>query len=252
MFSAAKLHVMYQVLNASVRRFPFPHLYVENVFPADFYAEIRRNMIEDAAYTRLVDSGRVGKGYSGARFSLFPEELEQNVADTAKKQFWKSVFETFGNAEFGQIWLSVFGPTINEKFKTLPKALSGDRPVNEIPLLNEIFLMRDRTTYSLGPHTDTPRKVVSVLFYLPPDEAMIDLGTSVYVPKDRRFVCHSGLHHSFDLFDLVATMPYKPNSMIAFPQSPRSFHGVEPLEKADALRDLLLFDLKIQPPGPAA
>lgn len=250
MFSAARLHVIYKVMNAPVRRFPFPHIYVEDIFPADFYAQIRQHMIEDAAYTRLVDSGRVGKGYSGARYSLFPYELDSRPIDDAKKEFWRNVFDTFGNNEFGQIWLSVFGPTIRDKMNNLPADVSAGRQVMDISLTNEIFLMRDRTTYSLGPHTDSPRKVVSVLFYLPPDEAMVELGTSVYLPKNRNFSCPGGPHHSFDLFELVQTMPYKPNSLVAFPQSPRSFHGVEPLQREDALRDLLLFDLKIEAPTP--
>jgi hypothetical protein len=45
---------------------------------------------------------------------------------------------------------------------------------------------------------------------------------------------------------------HKPNSLCAFPQTPRSFHGVEPLTQEDALRDLLLFDLKIQTPSTTA
>lgn len=249
MFSAARLHVIYKVLNAPVQRFPFPHIYVEDVFPADFYAQIRQHMIEDAGYTRLIDSGRVTGAYSGARYSLFPYELDSRPIDDTKKQFWREVFDTFGDPEFSQIWLSVFGPTIREKMNNLSPELSAGRPVMEIPLMNEVFLMRDRTTYSLGPHTDSQRKVVSVLFYLPPDESMIELGTSVYVPKDRSFTCPGGPHHPFKNFDLVQTMPYKPNSMVAFPQSPRSFHGVQPLQREDALRDLLLFDLKIQPPA---
>lgn len=251
MFSAAKLHVMYQVLNAPVRRFPFPHIYVENVFPAAFYAEIRKHMIEDEGYQRLVDTGRVGSGYSGARFSLFPFDLKDSATSDEKREFWRQVFDTFSDNEFSQIWFQVFSATIKEKFANLPPELSGGRPANEVGVHNEIFLMRDRTSYSLGPHTDSPRKLVSVLFYLPPDDSQSELGTSAYIPKDRSFTCPGGPHHKFDKFDLVATVPYKPNCMVAFPQSPVSFHGVEPLTRENAQRDLLLFDLKIKQPKPA-
>jgi len=248
MFSAARLHAIYRILNTPVRRYPFPHLFVENVFPDDFYAEMRRQMIEDEGYRRLVDTGRVDGTYSGERYSLFPEDIETARTGAEKKEFWRQVFSCLSDPEFMNIWFLLFGQTLHEKLNALPPALSGGRPPGEVPLYNEVFLLRDRATYSLGPHTDSPRKMVSVLFYLPPDDSQADLGTAIYVPKDRAFACPGGPHYSFEKFDFAAAMPFKPNCMVAFPQTPRSFHGVQPIMRNDAQRDLLLFDLKIQTP----
>lgn len=238
MFSAAKLHVMYKVLNAPVRTWPFPHICVPDIFPADFYAEIMRHRLADDCFTKLIDSGRVGKGYSGARACVFPKEVDRTPAPDESKAFWQELFGTFSDGEFSGIWLTLFQRAIAEKM--------ADNKVQKLDLYNELFLMRDTTTYSLGPHTDTPRKLVSVLFYLPQDDSQSGLGTSAYLPKDRSFTCLGGPHHGFDKFDLVATMPYLPNTLVAFPQTKRSFHGVEPVTREGAVRDLLLFDLKLK------
>lgn len=244
MFSAAKLHVIYKVMNAPLRTWPFPHICVQDVFPADFYAEILRHRLDDDCYTRLTDTGRVDKMmYSGARSCVFPAEVDNIPAPEERRAFWREMFATFRDSEFSAIWLQVFKQGIADKMA------DNGISVTNLKVFNEVFLMRDTTTYSLGPHTDTPRKLVSVLFYLPPDDRQAALGTSAYLPKDRGFTCKGGPHHPFEMFEKVATMPYLPNTLVAFPQTRRSFHGVEPVTQPDALRDLLLFDLKVKLPG---
>lgn len=243
MFSAAKLHAIYQIANAPIRRWPFPHLYVENILPPEFYSEIQKNRLNDDCFTRLVDTGRVGMAYSGARACVFPGSIDTVPAPAEQKAFWTELFDTFRDPEFSSIWLSIFKPALAEKAADL------NLSVQNSDIYNEIFLMRDTTTYSLGPHTDSPRKMVSVLFYIPPDRSQAELGTSAYIPRDRAFTCRGGPHHPFEQFERVATMPYVPNTLVAFPQTKRSFHGVEPVTRTDGMRDLILFDLKMRLPG---
>ncbi len=113
-------------------------------------------------------------------------------------------------------------------------------------LSEETLLVEDITHYALGPHTDTPAKVITVLFYLPKDESQAHLGTSIYMPKDRAWRCPGGPHHGYAGFDRVATMPFMPNSMFAFVKTDNSFHGVEPVTDPDVRRWLLLYDIKAQ------
>jgi len=84
-----------------------------------------------------------------------------------------------------------------------------------------------------------------VLFYLPRNANRIDLGTSLYAPKDPSFRCAGGPHYDHGRFDRITTLPYKPNTMIAFPKTDDCFHGVEPVEGERARRDILFFDLKL-------
>ena len=45
----AESHVLYRIANAPILRYPFPHFYVADVFPADFYRELRARLPELAA-----------------------------------------------------------------------------------------------------------------------------------------------------------------------------------------------------------
>jgi hypothetical protein len=41
MYSDVEQHVIYQISNAPLREYPYPHIWVEGVFPMDFYARMR-------------------------------------------------------------------------------------------------------------------------------------------------------------------------------------------------------------------
>jgi FkbM family methyltransferase len=101
---------------------------------------------------------------------------------------------------------------------------------------DETLLIRDLPGYKIGPHTDSPVKVISALFYLNGQE-----GTSLYTPKNKEFRCKGGPHYSFDEFEKVGTMQFTPNSMFAFLKTDNSFHGVEPTSHQ---RDVMLFDVR--------
>ena len=53
MFSDAEQHVLYQIANAPMREYPYAHIYVENVFPDDFYAALRANWPDPSALVSL-------------------------------------------------------------------------------------------------------------------------------------------------------------------------------------------------------
>ena len=75
MFSNAELHLAYKVANAPISGFPYPHCYVQDVFPADFYAEIQHNLPDPEAMIPIEEARQV-KGYK-ERFvlELKPEHL---------------------------------------------------------------------------------------------------------------------------------------------------------------------------------
>ena len=139
-------------------------------------------------------------------------------------------------SELGRLVFGKFGPLIQARFQGQPG----------VEFYDEALLVRDSQNYALGPHTDSPLKVISFLFYLPADDAQAHLGTSIYVPKDRQFTCPGGPHYPFDRFDRMLTMPYLPNTLFAFLKTPNAFHGVEPVNDAGAQRNLLLYDVRIR------
>jgi len=144
-------------------------------------------------------------------------------------------------------WLvgGAFSRVLTRKFHSyLVQRFEG----RKISLYDEALLVQDTTNYALGPHSDAPRKVITLLFYLPKDTSQQHLGTSIYVPRDREWTCLGGPHYQHEDFERLWTMPFLPNSLFVFFKTDRSFHGVEPVADPDTRRWLLLYDIFVQPP----
>jgi hypothetical protein len=239
MSSSAEEHVLYQVANAPVREYPYAHIYVENVFPEDFYAELRANWPEASSFVSLADTGRVSKGAYRERFVMpfTPEEIDK--LNETRRPFWND----FGSWLITQRFLTA----MIDKFEPYAKERFGD-DLYQCGFSADALIVRDVTNFKLGPHTDAPHRLLSMLFYCPDDDALKRHGTSIYVPRDPAFRCKGGPHYPHANFQKVRTMEYKPNSLFAFIKNDRSFHGVEPIGEQDVLRDILLYDIRVSPP----
>jgi hypothetical protein len=232
MHNSAEFHVAYKVANAPVLPFPFEHLLVRDVFPADYYRAMREHLPDRDAMSTLKSLGRVKGNYPQTRhvLPLQPDHLAK--LDERRRAFWLEVARWMLGGAFADLVLSRF-----------PDVVGAREDLNGASLRTEAMLVQDHTTYALGPHTDRDSKVVSVLFYLPADESRPHLGTSLYIPHDGSFRCPGGPHYVADLFERVYTMPYLPNTLFAFPKSDYCFHGVEPVAEGEGHRDLLLYDI---------
>lgn len=202
-------HLAYKIVNAPVQIWPFPHIYVRDVFPDDFYAEMLANLPSAGDYSESTTR------YNGRQF-----------ADPTKID----IFSTLNTPSFEGIASAPFERFISKRF-------SGS-----LSTYTDLRLIRDRENYSIGPHTDAPWKILSYLFYLPPDSYLSEHGTSIYLPRDPSFRCPGGPHHPFDQFTRIATAPFEPNTLLAFFKTNYSFHGVEPIT-IPCQRDLLLWNL---------
>jgi hypothetical protein len=215
-----------------VRPFPYPHIYVPEVFPAEVYAEILANIPDPSAMTPIAEARPV-RGYK-ERFVLDPARAAEALP-AGQAEFWRGLDALLTRGAFRDVLLNVFRAWIQKRFNA-----------TTIHCSQETLLVEDITNYALGPHTDSPSKIVTVLFYLPKDESQAHLGTSIYMPKDRERRCPGGPHYGYEGFDRVATMPFLPNAMFAFVKTDNSFHGVEPVTDPDVRRWLLLYDIKGQ------
>ena len=235
MSSSAELQLAYKVSNAPMNLFPFPHFVVHEVFPADFYAAMQSNLPR-AETLRSLKEARGVSGYDERFvFEFKPGQLE--LLEPGQREFWQSLHAWMVGGRFAHLMLSKFSPFIRQRF--------GD--TSSVRFYDEALLVQDTTNYKLGPHTDAPRKVLTLLFYLPRDASQSHLGTSIYLPKDRDFRCPGGPHHPHEQFDRVWTVPFLPNTLFVFFKNDVSFHGVEPVGDAGVRRWLLLYDIFHRP-----
>ena len=179
-----------------------------------------------------IEQVRPVKGYK-ERFVLELGEKHLATLPEDKRQFWDGLQRWLVGGRFGHLLFSKFGPFIEERFKGQATPEFYD----------ESLLVQDITNYKLGPHTDAPRKVITVLFYLPKDESQQHLGTSIYVPNEPNFTCPGGPHYPREGFEKLYSMPFVTNSLFCFLKTPNSFHGVEPVGDPDTRRWLLLYDI---------
>jgi hypothetical protein len=228
---SAELHLTYKIANAPVNNFPYPHCYIEGIFPANFYANMQHHLPDPAAMIPI-EEARGAKGFK-ERFVLeLKSERLKNLPES-RRTFWSDFAAWFLSGRLQQLVMDKFAPVVQARFKD----------TKNIEFFNDGMLVQDLTDYKIGPHSDSPHKVITMLFYLPPNNSQAHLGTSIYAPKDRTFRCSAGLHHPFDLFDRMVTMPFMPNSLFMFPRSDVSFHGVEPVGDHDCRRWSLFFNV---------
>ena len=90
------------------------------------------------------------------------------------------------------------------------------------------WIFRDLPGYEVGPHTDSPKDIQTLIFYLT-DKEQSSGGTSVFIPKNKDFSCNGQRWHKFKDFELVKTAPYVPNGYYGHIRTNKSFHGVYPV-----------------------
>lgn len=233
--SDVEQHVMYRIGNAPIRNYPYPHFYLENVFPEGFYAEILGHLPPLEAYQPLAETGLVGAKRGSDRpykdrHTMLMGESELARFDPPDRGFWTDVVAWLQSEEVIRFVLQKFASLVKQRFK---------ESLDTATFYPEFQLVRDSANYSLGPHSDHPTKVAVLIFYLPATADNPHLGTSIYVPKDPTFRCQGGPHYPRERFKKVVTMEYKPNSVFGFLKTSNSFHGVEPVAGAGARRDLI-------------
>lgn len=232
-------HVLDQAAKARTVEDPFPYLVVDDVFPADYYAEMLAHFPAPGSLRPIGQTGRVpSDAYRERNVVLFTEE-EFARMDDRQQVFWRDFTRWMYSDQFLNFFVQKFAPYLEPR---LQKILAKDEILKA---RGDALLVNDQTDYAIGPHTDAPHRLVTFLFYLPKDDSLRELGTCIYRPKDPDFVCWGGPHHPFEPFDRVAAVDFLPNRLLAFPKTERSFHGLDPIKRANVNRQLLINNIRL-------
>jgi hypothetical protein len=225
---AVEAHVLARLAAAPVLQDPFAHCVIDEIFPRDFYESIIDHWPQEQDWQPLSETGRVSPGAYSARQVVLMDPGGYVRLDAERRAFWE--------ADVGG-WLlgAQFRASVLKKFFIEPQ---------ETEAASDALIVSDRTTYAIGPHTDAPHRMVSLLFYLPEDATFRRFGTSLYEPLDPSFRCGGGPHHAFSLFRRVSTLDFVPNRLVAFPKSDRCFHGVERVDLDGIDRRLLIYNVR--------
>ena len=227
---------------------PFVHKFVENVFPESVYNELINNIPNKSCYVPIIDTGTVKKGYSADRYVLNLQDIKLiNKLKYKQRLFFNNLLNTIiSNELFNSVTLG-FSKTIDERLKNLSEIEKQKLGTSNYKFHMRAELVKDFTKYSLGVHTDAIHKLVSFLFYLPKDDSLKEIGTAIYEPINKVAANDvSGYHFSRNstnkYFKKVKTCPFIPNSVLIFPVTKYSYHGVEKINIQQRERNLLLLN----------
>jgi len=234
MFPDLDATLIQRITDAPTERDPFPHCIIDNIFPDEFYHSLLEHWPAANLFGSQATTGRVTSGAYKERmvFEFAPERLAR--LDDPRREFWRQVLHMLLDFGLNRSILDKFHDDIATRFfpQEIPTEAVGD-----------LCLVSDRIGYALGPHTDAPSRLVSLLFYLPADSRLKHRGTSLYRPIVANFRSDDGRHHPFHLFHRIRTVDFVPNRLLLFPKTDRSFHGVERIEDLGTDRRLLLYNI---------
>ena len=235
------------ISNSQLIAEPFVHQFIEKVFPENFYIQLLENIPDTSEFTAINKTGTVGKDYPDERFIFnYTDEKDFEKLTESQKLFFNDLRYILSSVDLFKVATSVFKETLDKNIANL-----RDDPKKHLDTTNLKFklrtsLIKDCTRYSLGAHTDSASKFITFLFYIPANEELKENGTSLYkslIPlKD---TTHFNLEDTKKNFQKVKTCPFIPNSVLIFPRTSISFHGVEEVNIDQKERNLLLLNYYI-------
>ena len=229
--------VIYNLMNAQVKDYPFPHFVVENIWPDDFFDQLLAHLPSKEVYRGIMASGRlVNPNAPKETRYLFSMEEDIQKLEGEQFAFWHSVGEFLLGEAFHMAVMQKFLPYLKMRF--------SQHHITDVRAKAAVELFKDMTDYHIGPHSDTTHRLLNLFFYLPEDDSKPHLGTSFYVPKDKSIPYASGPHYEFEDFHRVFTAPYKRNVMAGFFKNNISYHGVEPVKEQSFERNALAYILR--------
>ena len=196
-----------QVLAATpMEKNPFPHFVVKGFFPTDFYSNLLSGLPDQKQYEPFGYEKHQSKdGVSNRfRFQFSNECLEKLPA--GQQQLWFTVRSVLGSVELKSAVFQKLAPGLRLRYgveEAAAKDLSGFA-------LPELF--HETEGYSIKPHPDTRKKVVTMQLALASNDGQRELGTEFY---RRSFDPRSWLRVPHG-FETVKKMPFTPNTVYAF------------------------------------
>jgi len=230
---------------------PFPHKFIENIFPSSFYNDLLNNIPDTGLYTPIKDTGSVTTDYSDERFIFnFTDKNDSNKLSNSQQLFFNNLTKVLFSKEIFQAVTSSFKETLQFRINTFS---DDEKRLFDFPNLKFSYraaLIKDFTKYSLGAHTDNNTKFITFLFYIPSTDKLKANGTSLYKPiTNVKGSKHFTLEQTQQNFKKIKTCPFIPNSVLLFPRTSNSFHGVEEVNIDMKERNLLLLNyyfIKVQ------
>jgi hypothetical protein len=214
---------------------PFSHIYFENLFPEEIYAEMMACLPAADRY-KAINVYKHSREDGVSTRDVMPLEAEAlALLPASQREVWRSVAVALAAPDLKAAIFRKLSPDLSLRFD-IPET-----QVDKIVTFCKPSLMRDLEGYEIPPHPDGRAKVVTMQLYLPRDNSQLGLGTALY---KRRLTSLKGLFSWHGRFQKVKQFPFAPNSGYAFVVSNslrrKSWHGREKLPAGAGVRNSIL------------
>jgi len=215
-----------RVASTPLQTAPFDHIYLEDLFPADYYRRMLEHLPETRRYRELTHREAMqANGHSARRkFYLLPEHIMW--LPDGQRAFWRELSRALRSRALQDAFKSKFRAALEARFGCSVDRLS----FYPVPML-----LRDLGGYRIGIHGDSQRKAITVQLYLPRDESQAALGT----------VFHEGRNGPAAL--RTKRLPFRPATGYAFPVvRHQSWHSVPQTPDSVGERNSLMLTYHVQ------
>ena len=227
-------HIVEQVRNTPLERQPFPHFVLGDFLPQDFYNDLLAKLPAPSLYEPFVDlkyhrdtgtTNRFRFQFTNWWLSRLPDR--QRVA-------WATLRSVIGSQELKQSVFEKLAPGLSLRYGV------SETDASRMPGFALPELFRETEGYSIKPHPDTRKKVVTMQLALAEHEGQRDLGTEFYRSSfDPRHWLRAPRG-----FDVVKRAPFIPNTVYAFSVlnllTLKSWHGRTAIRGDFGVRNSLL------------
>ena len=223
-------------------REPFCIFRVKDYLPRAVYERLRESFPDD----RHMTAGADGKRFFGSRDSpaRFTEFRRSNPA-------WNALFAVFESRHFiRSVRTALFddlakarSEVMRKRWLVLPpgqlrrlcRPIGNWPPVNrKIELVSTDFQFSSLDPgVSIAPHTDVPRKLVSIMLYFPDPEweGALGGGTEFYRPLDDKLESNwENTNVEFEQVTKFFRADFQANHLVGFVKSASSYHGVPAID----------------------
>eukprot|EP00240_Pyramimonas_obovata_P013932 CAMPEP_0118957918 /NCGR_PEP_ID=MMETSP1169-20130426/62356_1 /TAXON_ID=36882 /ORGANISM="Pyramimonas obovata, Strain CCMP722" /LENGTH=197 /DNA_ID=CAMNT_0006906021 /DNA_START=1135 /DNA_END=1728 /DNA_ORIENTATION=+ len=168
--------------------------------------------------------------HSGEPAQVKEHEFTEASAEEIDIRWWSTFAQLLATEEMATAWVRLFDVTTGQRY---------NKSDTDIKFQYRMDLSRDISGYEIGPHTDTDKKWVTTLYYLPSTEKHSKIGTQVLRSKSGKVQKNRMRHVEFGPdFEVKFQAPFVPNSMLAFAACWHSWHMVPKVEE-HVMRDTL-------------
>lgn len=215
-----------RVESSALEATPFAHVYLEDLFPPEYYRRLLDHLPETRRYRELRHREAMQEdGHSARRkFYLFPEHIMW--LPDGQRAFWRKLSRVLRSRALQEAFKAKFRAALEQRFGC---------NIDRLTFYPVPMLLRDLGGYRIGIHGDSLSKAITVQFYLPRDDSQSHLGT----------VLHEGRNGDAAL--RTKTLMFRPATGYAFPVVyHESWHSVARTSDADGERNTLMLTYYVQ------